>query len=74
MVWIHGFAEAGHAWDRFRNFNPFILQRSAGAGVRLMLPFMGLIGIDYGYGFDPVPGATELSHRGRFHFIFGQQF
>jgi len=74
MVWIHGFAEAGNAWDRFRNFNPFILQRSAGAGVRLMLPFMGLIGIDYGYGFDPVPGATELSHRGRFHFIFGQQF
>jgi len=74
MVWAHGFVEAGNAWGRFRNYNPFELKRSAGAGVRLMLPFMGLIGIDYGFGFDPVVSPNDGLHRGRFHFMFGQQF
>lgn len=74
MVWVHGFVEAGNAWDKFREYNPFILKRSAGAGVRLMLPFMGLIGIDYGYGFDTVVREGDGLSGGRFHFIFGQQF
>jgi outer membrane protein insertion porin family len=74
MVWIHGFLEAGNAWDKFREYNPFLLKRSAGAGVRLMLPFMGLIGVDYGYGFDTVVREGDGLSKGRFHFIFGQQF
>lgn len=74
MVWLHGFVEAGNAWDKFRDYNPFLLKRSAGAGVRLMLPFMGLIGVDWGYGFDTVVREGDGLSKGRFHFIFGQQF
>ena len=67
------FIEGGNAFDNFRDFNPFRLQRSAGFGVRIFLPAFGLLGIDFGYGFDPLPGTTG-PNGWETHFIIGQQF
>jgi len=74
MATIYGlvFAEAGNAWGRFRDFNPFELHRSAGFGVRIFLPMFGLLGLDWGYGFDEIPGRPGDA-GGRFHFSIGQQ-
>lgn len=69
-MWLLAFAEAGNGYGSLRNYNPFDLKRSVGGGLRVMLPMMGLLGIDYGYGFD----NTGTAQRGRFHFILGQQF
>src|SRR5690606_7331230 len=52
------FLEAGASYDGFKNYNPFELKRSAGAGLRIFMPAFGLLGIDFGYGFDPIPGET----------------
>ena len=52
------FAEGGSAYDSFKNYNPFILQRSAGFGLRVFMPAFGLLGIDFAHGFDAVPGFT----------------
>jgi outer membrane protein insertion porin family len=68
------FIEAGNAWYNFKDFNPFNLNRSAGVGVRIFLPMLGLLGIDWGYGFDPIPGKANDSGGGQFHFVMGQQF
>jgi len=68
------FIEAGNAWYNFKDFNPFNLNRSAGVGVRIFLPMLGLLGIDWGYGFDPIPGKSEDKWGGQFHFVMGQQF
>ena len=65
------FAEAGNAWTDIRDFNPFSMKRSAGVGVRVFLPMIGLLGIDWAYGFDEVFGQRGGSH---FHFILGQEF
>ena len=66
------FAEGGNAWSDIRKFNPFQIKRSAGAGVRIYLPVVGLIGIDWGYGFDKdVSGSKGGS---QFHFVIGQEF
>lgn len=68
------FAEAGNTYDRFRSFNPYNnMKRSAGAGVRIFLPIFGLLGLDYGYGFDQIPGNPGAG-GGQFHFSIGQQF
>ncbi|WP_037348893.1 outer membrane protein assembly factor BamA [Sediminibacter sp. Hel_I_10] len=67
------FAEAGASFDNFRDFNPFNLNRSAGAGIRIFMPAFGLLGIDFGYGFDALPGQTG-SNGLETHFIIGQQF
>ncbi len=68
------FAEAGNTYDRFRNFNPYNnMKRSVGAGVRIFLPIFGLLGLDYGYGFDQIPGNPGAG-GGQFHFSIGQQF
>jgi outer membrane protein insertion porin family len=67
------FVEAGGAWTRFRDFNPFEVYRSTGLGVRIFLPMFGMIGLDYGYGFDDVP-FNAGANRGNFHFLIGQQF
>ena len=72
-IFVLGFAEAGAAFENFSEFNPFDLNRSAGAGVRLFLPTFGLLGIDFGYGFDPLPGQTRANGF-ETHFILGQQF
>ncbi len=65
------FAEGGNAWTSIKDFNPFSLKRSAGVGVRVFLPMIGLMGVDWAYGFDKVQGERGGSH---FHFILGQEF
>ena len=67
------FAEAGNAWRDLKSFNPFDLKRSAGVGVRIFLPMIGLMGIDWAYGFDKVDGARSAGGS-NFHFIIGQEF
>ncbi|WP_111685059.1 BamA/OMP85 family outer membrane protein [Winogradskyella tangerina] len=67
------FIEGGQSVNSFRDFNPFDLQRSAGLGIRIFMPAFGLLGIDFGHGFDPVPGDTQKSGW-QTHFIIGQQF
>ena len=66
-----GFVEAGNAWTETSKFNPFEMKRSAGIGVRIFLPMVGLMGIDWAYGFDKVFGQKGGS---QFHFILGQEF
>lgn len=68
-----GFVEAGNAYQNFDKFNPFDLRKSAGLGVRIFMPAFGLLGIDFGHGFDNVSGATQKSGW-QTHFIIGQQF
>ena len=66
------FLEGGNCWSDIKNFNPFQIKRSAGVGARIFLPMVGLLGIDWGYGFD-----TDISGKkggSQFHFIIGQQF
>ena len=65
------FAEAGNSWNETKKFNPFDMKRSAGIGVRIFLPMVGLMGIDWAYGFDKVFGQKGGS---QFHFILGQEF
>jgi len=72
-IYLLTFLEAGNAWNTFGDYNPFQLHRSAGAGVRIFLPMFGLMGIDWGYGFDPVVGQSDAA-GGQFHFVIGQQF
>lgn len=67
------FAEAGNAFYGWREYNPFNLKRSMGAGLRLYLPIVGMFGIDWGYGFDRAPGEQKAS-GGHFHFSIGRQF
>lgn len=66
-----GFAEGGNAWSSVKKFNPFDMKRSAGLGVRIFLPMVGLMGIDWAYGFDKVFGTKGGSN---FHFVLGQEF
>ncbi|MFO7977022.1 MAG: outer membrane protein assembly factor BamA [Bacteroidales bacterium] len=70
-IYALGFVEAGNAWSNFRDFNPFDVKRSAGVGLRVFLPMFGLLGIDWGYGFDDIPGLPE-ENGARFHFSIGQ--
>ena len=67
------FIEGGATYDNFRNYNPFQLKRSAGVGLRIFMPAFGLLGIDFGYGFDPVLGGFQ-PNGWETHFIIGQQF
>ena len=72
------FAEAGNNWGtdsrgfKYKDYNPFDLKRAAGVGARIFMPAFGLIGIDWAYGFDPLPGQTTRSGP-QFHFTMGQQ-
>ena len=67
------FVEAGNAWHDVNKFNPFDLKRSAGVGVRIFLPMIGMMGIDWAYGFDKVLGSKQYGGS-QFHFILGQEF
>ena len=67
------FLEAGSSYDTFKDYNPFVLQRSAGFGIRIFMPAFGLLGIDFAHGFDAVPGFTK-PNGWETHFIIGQQF
>ena len=68
-----GFLEGGNAWNDVKNFNPFSMKRSAGIGVRIFLPMVGLMGIDWGYGFDR-DNVNGRKGGSQFHFILGQEF
>ena len=72
-IYVLAFLEAGNAWHDIQTFNPFDLKRSAGIGARIFLPMIGLMGIDWGYGFDRATPNNDIS-KGRFHFILGQEF
>lgn len=72
-IYALGFVEAGNAWHDVKNFNPFDLKRSAGLGVRIFLPMIGMMGIDWGYGFDKIEGTKQYGGS-QFHFILGQEF
>ena len=72
-IYVLSFLEAGNAYDNFALYNPYGLYRSAGAGLRVFMPAFGLLGIDFGYGFDPLPGSTQANGF-ETHFIIGQQF
>jgi len=63
----------GNAWDDIKKYNPFSIKRSAGVGVRVMLPMVGLMGIDWAYGFDKVFGSSSYAGS-QFHFVLGQEF
>jgi len=72
-AYVLGFFDAGAAYGSFSDYNPFKLQRGAGAGVRVHMPMFGLLGIDFGYGFDNIPGTNQKGGW-QTHFILGQQF
>ncbi len=72
-IYLLTFAEAGNSWLKFNDFNPLSSKRSAGAGVRIFLPVFGLLGLDWGYGFDKIPNDPG-ANGGQFHFTIGQQF
>ena len=72
-IFALAFIEGGNSYNSFRDFNPFLIKRSAGLGVRLFMPAFGLLGIDFGHGFDAVPGQSK-KHGWETHFIIGQSF
>jgi len=72
-IYVLGFIEAGNAWSSIDSFNPFNVKRSAGGGLRAFLPMFGLLGVDWGYGFDDIPGRPGAGGS-QFHFVIGQQF
>ncbi len=75
-VYALAFLEAGRAWYKLSDYNPFRMNRAAGVGLRANLPMFGLLGIDWGYGFDEVPDPSRYSNanKSQFHFVIGQQF
>ncbi|WP_452231175.1 MULTISPECIES: outer membrane protein assembly factor BamA [unclassified Lacinutrix] len=73
-IYMLGFLEGGVSYNDFKDYNPFDLKRSAGLGLRLFMPAFGLLGIDFGYGFDTVPGQGNQVSGWQTHFIIGQQF
>ena len=68
-IYALAFLEAGNCWADIKDFNPFQVKRSAGVGVRIFLPMVGLLGVDWGYGFDGPAGS-----KSQVHFVIGQQF
>ncbi len=72
-IYALSFLEAGSAFNDFKQYNPFKLQRSAGVGLRVFMPAFGLLGIDFAHGFDAIPGET-IKSGWQTHFIIGQQF
>ncbi len=73
QIYVLGFLEGGNGFTDWRDFSPFDIKRSAGFGVRLYLPIVGMLGIDWGYGFDRASGESSKSGS-QFHFVMGQQF
>ncbi len=72
-IYALGFLEGGNAWTDIKKFNPFDMKRSAGVGVRIFLPMVGMMGIDWAYGFDKVFGSKKYAGS-QFHFVLGQEF
>lgn len=65
------FAEAGNSWATFSDFKPFEVRRAAGVGVRIFMPMFGLLGLDWGYRFDDIPGVSDPNKRTEIHFTIG---
>jgi outer membrane protein insertion porin family len=72
-IFLLGFVEGGNTFNNYQEYNPFKLYRSAGMGARVFMPAFGLLGVDWGYGFDTLPGQREKSGP-QIHFVIGQQF
>ena len=72
-IFALAFIEAGNTWNNLFKFNPFEIKRSAGVGIRITIPMIGIMGVDWGYGFDDVPGKPD-ANGGQFHFSINQQF
>ncbi len=72
-IYVLTFLEAGNAWSNFDDVNPFNVHRSAGVGARMFLPMLGMLGIDWAYGFDAVQGLPS-ANKGQFHFVIGMPF
>lgn len=73
-IYVLAFAEAANTWMNISDFNPFDVKRSAGGGIRLFIPMMGLLGFDLGYGFDKIPGKSDEVRGWQPSFVLGQQF
>ena len=71
-IWVLGFLEAGNCFADIKDYNPFNLKRSAGVGVRVFLPMFGLLGVDWGWGFDEINGSKQYGGS-QFHFVLGQE-
>lgn len=71
-IWVLGFLEAGNCFADIKDYNPFNLKRSAGVGVRVFLPMFGLLGVDWGWGFDQINGSSQYGGS-QFHFVLGQE-
>ena len=71
-IWALAFVEAGNCFSDISKYNPFDLKRSAGLGVRIYLPMFGLLGIDWGWGFDKINGSDQYG-KSQFHFVLGQE-
>ena len=71
-IWALAFLEAGNCFSSIKDYNPFNLKRSAGVGVRVYLPMFGLLGVDWGYGFDKINGSDQYGGS-QFHFVLGQE-
>jgi len=67
-VFVLAFAEAGNTWNKFSEVNPFKVRRAAGVGARVFLPIFGMLGIDYGHAFDPIPGVQSSAWKQNFTF------
>ena len=72
-IYLLAFLEAGNCWSDIKYFNPFSLKRAAGVGVRIFLPVVGMLGLDWGYGFDNIPGRPG-ANGSNLAFVIGQQF
>ena len=75
-IYVLTFLEAGRAWYQLKEYNPFKMNRAAGVGVRANLPMFGLLGVDWGYGFDAVPEPSNFpnANHSQFQFTIGQEF
>lgn len=73
-IYVLGFLEGGNTYNDLNKFDPFLLKRSAGLGLRLFMPSFGLLGIDFAHGFDDVPSAPGIKSGWQTHFTIGQQF
>jgi Outer membrane protein/protective antigen OMA87 len=71
-VYVLAFAEAANTWNKFTEYNPFKVRRSAGVGARIFLPIFGMLGIDYGHAFDPIPGLPSSTWKQNFTFSIMQ--
>ena len=70
-IYMLGFLEGGNTWSHISDYSPYNIKRSAGLGVRIYLPIFGLLGLDYGYGFDKIPGNSS-ANKGQFNFTINK--